>query len=202
MKPSRGIYHKNVGASLFRRGDRVVNHGRRIGALVLLYKIDARSVAPDGKLLDGGGAERVRSGDDHLFAPGLEVMRYLPDGRGLAHAVDADHKDDGRRRVEDKVSALSHVVPENGAERVFHRPGFRNFVFFDLISEFFDDLLGSLHAHVGADHDLLKFFEKILVHPAERLDHVVHAVHDRFLGLAKSLFQFVKKCHGSCHSPA
>ena len=48
------------------------------------------ALGPHVELLDGGGAERVAGGEQHLLAVGGELGGELADGRRLAAAVDAD----------------------------------------------------------------------------------------------------------------
>src|SRR3954452_16420138 len=64
-------------------------------ALGVLDEIDADAVAPDGELLDGGGAEGVARRDEDLLAVVLEAVGELGDRGRLARAVDARDQDHG-----------------------------------------------------------------------------------------------------------
>jgi hypothetical protein len=79
----------------------VEDDGRRIGARLLPHEVCPDAIGPDGQLLDGGRAERVRGGKRDRQAGVLfeEAGGDLGDRRRLAGAVHPGDEDDRRRRV-------------------------------------------------------------------------------------------------------
>ena len=72
-------------------------HGGGIGILSFGVEAGTRAFRPNAELLHGGGPEGVGGGKEDFFALHAGAVGELGDGRGLAHAVDADDQHDLRR---------------------------------------------------------------------------------------------------------
>jgi hypothetical protein len=96
VKTACGIDDDGVGVTRFGGCNRVVDYGGRICAGFLLDDLDAVALRPDFELLDGGGAERVRSAKNDAAALLLQAIRQLADAGGLACAVDANDENHPR----------------------------------------------------------------------------------------------------------
>ena len=70
----------------------IVGHRSWIGAHLLLHHGHTHAVAPDLKLVDGCGTERIGSTEHHLVARLLELIGKLADGGGLANTIHAHHE--------------------------------------------------------------------------------------------------------------
>ena len=91
-----GVHDEHVAVARDRGIERIVHHGRRIGAGVLGDDGDVEPPGPGLELLDGRGAEGVGRRQCQRQAPVFEVIRQLGNGGGLAHAVDPHDHDDER----------------------------------------------------------------------------------------------------------
>ena len=122
MQATGGIGDQHIGAARARCLQRIENHAGRIGILALRYHRDLVAFAPGLELLDGGGAEGVAGGEDHLVAFVAIAAGELADGGGLADAVDADGKDDERlaasdnQRCFDRLEQADQRLPQRGQQ--------------------------------------------------------------------------------------
>src|SRR5229473_2232689 len=96
MQAAGGVHDDGVGGARFGGGDRVVNNRGRIGAGFLLDHFDAIALRPNFELLDGSGAEGVRSAENYAGAFFAQSIGELADAGGFAGAIDADDEDDAR----------------------------------------------------------------------------------------------------------
>ena len=99
----------------------VEEHRAGVGPLVLAHQLTAGALRPDLQLVRRSGPEGVRGAQQHPLALALELMGQLADGRGLAHAVDADEQHHGglRGQVQSRVPhghLLRQDVPEGGLD--------------------------------------------------------------------------------------
>ena len=92
VEPAGCIDDEHVGAAGFGGLHGVEGDGRRVAALVVCNYVGACPLPPILELLDGGGAEGVRGGEEDLLALVTEERGQLRDARGLARAVHADHQ--------------------------------------------------------------------------------------------------------------
>ena len=168
MQAARRVDDDDVGAAALGGGQRVEDDGARVGALLVRDDLGADAVAPLVHLLDGGGAEGVGGGDDHLRVVLSVGVGELADARGLAGAVDADDEDDGGPG--DGFGALS-VAPEAAPrlgrledidelvlEGVADVVGVFEAFLLDAALHVFEHLLGGRDAGVGADEQLFELF--------------------------------------------
>ena len=95
METACRITDQHVRMAGLGRRHRVVDHGRRIRALLLGDDLHSGPVGPLGQLLDGRRPEGILRRQHHPFAAVLQLTGQLADGGGLAHAVDADHQHHG-----------------------------------------------------------------------------------------------------------
>ena len=157
---------RHVGAAGDRRRDGVVGHRGGVGAHRLLDDVHAGALGPDGELVHRGGAERVRSAQQDLLALAGQHRGQLADGRGLAHAVHADHQDDIRLLAEvERFDALAHQGPDLLAEQAHQLVERHEFVTLDALLQGIDDLQGRLDTHVRLDQGLLDRVEGVFIHP-------------------------------------
>jgi hypothetical protein len=100
-----------------RRLDRVEHQPRGVRARRPRHDLRAGALGPDSELLDGGGAKRVAGRQQHPLAFGVQLLRQLADGGGLARAVDPDHQD------HEGLCLAHHQRPRHRAEHFFHLGG-------------------------------------------------------------------------------
>ena len=96
MQPAGGVGDDQVGAARHGGVERVVDDRSRVGARRVRDDRDLRAFGPDPQLVDGGGAERVRGGEDDRPALADVARGELADRRRLARAVDPDDEHDRR----------------------------------------------------------------------------------------------------------
>ena len=147
------------------------------------------------ELVDRGGAERVGGAEHHLLALRLQLRGQFADGRGLAHAVDADHHDDigFLREVERRRAPAVGRRVEQGddlfAEIAVDFLNFEIFVAGDAFLQAFDDALGGLHPHIGRDQHLFERVEHLIVHHALAGHGIGKFLEQRALGLLQPAVQ-------------
>ena len=85
-------------------------------------QLGLRPLGPDGELLDGRGAERVRGHEQDVASLRRMQCCELADGRRLADPVDAEHEDDPRPLVEHYVCVrrehLLDLFPEHAPDLI------------------------------------------------------------------------------------
>ena len=120
MEAAGGIGDDQVGATGDGRIERVVDDRARIGAGRVGDHRHLGPVGPDAELVDGGGAERVRGGEQDGATLGRVAAGELADRRGLAGAVDADDEDDRRtaRRPPSAGSRRDRAATSSAASSV------------------------------------------------------------------------------------
>ena len=155
--------------------DGVVDDGAGIGALPLADDLDAQPLAPDGELLDGGGAEGVAGGEHHPLALLLSAAGELGDRGRLADAVDAHHQGQHGTAAEDAraghlVEHVRHLVGEQLAQL----GGARRLLLEGVLLDALDQLQGGVDPEVGADEHLFEVFERAVVES----DAVAHRIGD------------------------
>ena len=138
-------------------------HGGRVAALFVLHDVDAEAVAPDGELLDRGGAECVAGAEEHLPVGGEKVGAELADRRRLADTVDADDEDDPRaafrpveRRRSRRFEQGFRLLLERAADGI--PVGTR--LFADAAALVVDELVGRGDADIGAVEGFVQAFEQ------------------------------------------
>ncbi len=111
MEPSRCVNEDHIHVPGFGRLQAVEHHGGRVGSLVLPDDIRAASFCPDFQLVGSGGTEGIPRHQQHLLALTHKLLGQLPDGGGLAHAVDPDYQDHGGlgRKVQLCVPHVQHI---------------------------------------------------------------------------------------------
>ena len=141
----------------------VEQHRAGIGALMLADDVHTGTVRPDLQLVGGGGAERIAGAQQHLLALRLEAGGQLADGRGLAHAVDADEQQDGRRggHVQRRV-AHGQILGQNLTQRVFHLIGSGEPAIISAAAQLLYGARGHGGAHIAQDQVFLQLVVKLL----------------------------------------
>src|SRR5205085_895714 len=187
VKSPCGVNDEHVGAARLRRSKGVEEDSRGVCALLLLYERDAGALGPDGELVGGGGAEGVGGADENVVALGLDALRELADGRGLADAVDADDHDDVRQNRDGHAlfggDALLLGLVEYGEQLVLYRALQRGDVAYLLARDSAPNLVEyvgrRLHADVGGDERLFQFVEKLRVNDLATLKDRVNLLGQR-----------------------
>ena len=117
---------------------------------------DAQTLAPDSELLDGGGAESVRSGQNDLVAAVVQNVRQFRGGGGFARSVHADDEEHfglsfERRDLRDGFwQNLAHMLARDLHDvRAMELPLLR----FEVIH----DLHGQFRPEIAADERGLQF---------------------------------------------
>lgn len=130
----------------------------------MLDDLHAGALRPDGELVGGRRAERVRGGQEHTVALLLELGSELADRRRLADAVDADDEHDRRLRREQEHGVL-HLedAREDLHELLFHLRAGGQLFELDGLAQLGDGLGRRLNTGVGKDERLLKVLKKLLI---------------------------------------
>ena len=118
MEPSCRVHDQQVTALGLVGGYGVVDHGRRVGTLLVPDHGHTGPLRPDAQLLRRRGPKGVRRGQHGLAAPGLVLMGYLADGSGLPHPVDAHDQDDASLLIQGERSLGSHPLGDELDERL------------------------------------------------------------------------------------
>jgi hypothetical protein len=146
---------------------RVEYDGARVGALLVRDDIRADDLAPGLELFDGGGAKRVRGGDDDFLAVFAVRLCQLGNAGGLAGAVDADDQYACRTVVRRRLLLAPDAtllfagledVDERLLEDVADSLRLLDAILFDAQLQFAEDLLRRRDAGVSADQ---QFFEVV-----------------------------------------
>ncbi len=148
-----------------RLGQRVEGEAGGVGVRRPGDHARAGALAPDLKLLDGGGAERV-AGDQHRADALLAVLlRQLADGGGLAAAVDPDHQHDVRVQGAVQHQRLGDRGEDGGdfaGQRLAHLV-VRHFAAEARATELGDDAGGNLGTEIGGDQHVLQIRQRRVV---------------------------------------
>ena len=150
----------------------VIDHGGGVGALLLLDDGHIGALGPDGELLGGGGAERVRGADDDAAAHGLKASGQFADGGGLAHAVDANDEQHHRAFQVHRLGA--HHVGEYLLEGFARLLRGADLLRLALLAQAADGQFRGLHAHVGHDEHVAEILEEVVVELFVVLHQLVH----------------------------
>ena len=192
METARRIDDHHVGILGHGALDAVVSHGGRVGAHLLLDDVHAGAFGPNDELVHGGGTEGVGRAEHHFLSLGTQLGGQFADGRGLAHAVDADHHHDIGllRKVEGRHAlAVRRCVEQSNdllAEIAVHFVGAQILVAGDPLLEPLDDVLGGFDADVGGDQHLFQRVEHLIVDHALARDGVGKLLEQRTLGLLQA----------------
>ena len=164
MQPSRRVAQHHVHMTCLGGLQGVEQHGAGIGALVLADDVHTGAVGPDLQLVGGGGAEGISGAQQHLLALRLQLGGQLADGRGLAHAVDADEQHDagGGGQVQGGVAHLQ-LLRQDGPQGVLHLVGPGQQPLLHLFAQLLHRVGGGIHAHVRQDQRLLQLVVKFVV---------------------------------------
>ena len=100
MQAAGGVDDYDVAVSGLGSADAVIHDGGGVAALLVADNVHPGAFRPDAELLGRGSAEGVARAEQDFFALRLELSGELADGRRLADAVDAYHKDDRGLGVE------------------------------------------------------------------------------------------------------
>jgi hypothetical protein len=160
LQPAGGVDDEHIGVFALGGRERFVGKACGIGADLARNDFRADAGAPDFKLLDGGGAECVASGEHDVAALSAQFRRELTDGRGLARAVDADDEDHewlGRTKHEGSCHRRQNLLNLGGQHR-FHFVGGNGLVE-AAFAQHSCDAAGGLDAQIGADQHLFDFSE-------------------------------------------
>ena len=182
VQAARGVHDDDIAAARLGRGDRVKHDRRRIGSLAVAHNVRARALCPDFELVGRRRAEGVRRTQHDLFVLADIAGGQFADGRGLAHAVDADHQNDRGFARNVKRLIVQHVVGQHLAQQVAQLGRGGDLLELGALFHLGDDLRGGLRAHVGQDERFFQFFEQIRVDLDERREHVVQRAVDRVAG--------------------
>ena len=85
----------------------------------------------------------------------------------FSDSVHADHEDHGRRRVGDR-DVDRRIIPtaaSSATSGIRSHPRPFQFTLANRFSKFTDDLVGGLHAHIGADQVRLDLIDQIVIEP-------------------------------------
>ena len=174
----------------------VEQHGAGIGALVLADDVHTGAVGPDLQLVGGGGAEGISGAQQHLLALRLQLGGQLADGRGLAHAVDADDQNHTGMggQIQLRVPHGKHIH-QNFLQRF---PRFlRGFQVLlpDGLAQPSHSLDGGVHTQVCQNQAFLQLIVKIVVNFGKAGKHTAQGAAERLPGLGQSGLDLVKKAH-------
>ena len=145
----------------------VIRHGSGIGAHRLADDIHPCPVCPDLELVHRSGPEGVRGTDDNLLALGAEGGSQLADGRGLAHAVDADHQYHIGLLREVEGFNRSFIVIDIKQLADFVAQQLNQFVhghvliLLNAVFQVVDKFEGCIDAHIGRNQRLLNGIEDV-----------------------------------------
>jgi hypothetical protein len=197
VEASGGVNDEHIGVARFGGLERVEEDCRRVGALFLLDKRDARSFSPDSELVGGGGAEGVGGADQNVVAFGLDALREFADGCRLAHSVDADDHHHVRRDVFRHARFGGDPLLGGGAEYceqlIFDR-GLERFNVVDLFARnaaphAVENFQRRRHADVCRDQNFFEFVEQFGVNFLAALEDRVNPVGKRFARGGDGIFE-------------
>ena len=100
MQSSGRVDDDHVRAARLGRAQTVIHHGGRVAPLLMAHDLRTGALGPYGELIGGGSAEGIARAQQHPLSLADKLMGELADRRGLAHAVDADHQDHRRLRLQ------------------------------------------------------------------------------------------------------
>jgi len=197
VEATGGVDDDDVLASALAGLERVVGHGRGVGAGVAGNDVEFEALRPGLELLDGGGAEGVAGGDEHGLALPLERPGELR-GRGrFARAVDADHHDHGGRAVgafleRGLTGAAAEHAGEHGGADLGRALALELRVLAVGLLDLLQDLVGRLDAEVGGDERLLELVERrgVDLAPAEERTRLAGDGRD---GLREAVLKFFEE---------
>ena len=164
------IDQHDVGTIGLRTLQGVESHRGRVRAHLLLHHGHAYTLAPDAKLLYGCCAECVGSTQIYLLACLLELPGELADGRGLAHAVHAHHKNHVGLMVAGQIPVvvilrivLCQQICDFIAQDAVQLRGADILVARHALLDAPDDLQRRVDAHITRDKHFLEIVEHIVI---------------------------------------
>ena len=195
MEPSCRIYYHYVALSCLCGFKSVVHYGSRIGALGVLYYVNACSLCPHLKLVDSCRTECVRCRYEDLLALLFELVAELAYGCGLACAVYADdhYYCGGYGKVQTCV--VAHYLRDNFMDKSHYLLGVGDAALLYLLAEPVAYLLGGLNSDIAHYHLLLELVEKLLVDNGKRVEYSLDTAEKEILGLSQTAGNFRKKSH-------
>ena len=195
MQAAGGVADDNVAVPGLGGGDGVEHHGGGVGALLVLNQGHPGAAGPDLQLLDGGGPEGVGGAQNHGLALPLQAGGQLADGGGLAHAVDANHQDDGGLGGDVQLVVPLQHVRDNGLQLPHDKAGVGDALLLDALAQPVADKARGVHAHVAHHQQLLQLLKELLVYFGKGVDHLGDLPADVVPGLFQAFPDFVKDAH-------
>jgi hypothetical protein len=147
--------------------DGVEHHRAGVTSLVAAHELGAGPLGPRGQLLGGGGAKRVRGGNEHGATVRPLLARHLADAGRLADSVDADEQPHvrapGLTRLEVQVAVgTSEPRLHLGAQGVEELIRLGDLGALDLGAQPVEQVAGDAHSHVGPQQRLLEVIPRLV----------------------------------------
>ena len=164
VQAARRVDDDDVRLFRLRGGDRVVDDGGGVAALLMPDDANFGAVCPDGELICRCRAEGIRRGDGDALLFLYEIIGELADGGRFADAVDADEHDDGgilyfgHFRLAEGI--LYHVF-----EQVDDVLSVFELFFLCLLADLSDDVFRRDDGDVCGDEDLFELIVEIVAQP-------------------------------------
>ena len=135
---------------------------------MLTDNVHTGAVCPDLQLVGSGGAERITGAQQYLLALTLVAGGQLADGRGFAHAVDADDQHHAwlGTQVHGRVAHVQ-LLRQNIAESVLHLIGAAQQLLAHPLAQLRHRIGGGGRADVRQDQRFLQFLVKVVVQPVK-----------------------------------
>ena len=196
MEPSGGVDNNHIHLSGPGGLDAVVDHGGRVGSLVLADNGRAAAACPDFQLVGCRRPEGIRRHQQHpLSLPG-QLGGDLADGGGFAHAVDPDdqHHAGGGAQIKRRVPHVQHVH-QDFLQGCLGLLGLLQMPLPNRLAQPLHSFRRRVHAQVGQNQALLQFVVKVLVQLGIAGKDASQGVAEGIPGFGKSCLDFIKKSH-------
>ena len=174
VQTPRGVDEDQIASQLLGAFDDVIAHACRVTSAFALHDLDATALAPDVKLLDGGGTEGVGRSDEHLATAERCLVGELTDRRGLSRAVNAHEEHADGIHAEGVGIGLGKQSAYLVGEKIEHRIRIGQSTARGLVTQTVDDLHGRLGTQVAQDERLLQVIPEILVELGTAAKQHVH----------------------------
>ena len=191
MEAPGGVDEHELGAAPLGLLDHLVAHARGVGAALARHHVDARALAPDLELLDGGRAEGVGAADEAARAGLTGAPGELAHRGRLAGPVDADEQDAARKVGEGVALGGGELRGETAGQRVAKLVGTGEVLARRLLAQVVGHAHGDLGAHVTHDERVLEVLPEVLVDLAAHVEDLV----DRLARALEAGPQAVEKAH-------
>jgi hypothetical protein len=162
VQSAGGVDDQHVGAARHGGLERIEDHRGGIGAGRLSHHLDVDASPPRFQLLDGGGPERVGGGEDDVATLALETGGQLGARGGLAGAVDAEHQQHARARVQRQGLRLAQRVDEEAAQQRTELMGARHRAVHHVLAATVHEVGGDGGAEVGAHQEIFELLPELI----------------------------------------